>query len=160
MNEESKIELGPTISQRRYKDSERYKKLRRWMSSNVEEGWNKVEELAAIACYLGQEAFDESLDALGECNVGLCHKKPEPVISTEESRQNLREWSLKMATLEEQEDFTVGFVPFPGCTVLDLDLIKTETQILLGLAYSKLLKFGVENSDPLLMDQIKLELLK
>ena len=31
---------------------------------------------------------------------------------------------------------------------------------LLGLCYAKLLKFGVENSDPLLMDEMKLELTK
>ena len=31
---------------------------------------------------------------------------------------------------------------------------------LLGLCYAKLLKFGVENSDPLLMDELKLELTK
>ena len=33
-------------------------------------------------------------------------------------------------------------------------------QHLLGLCYAKLLKFGVENSDPLLMDELKLELTK
>jgi hypothetical protein len=31
---------------------------------------------------------------------------------------------------------------------------------LLGLCYAKMLKFGVENSDPLLMDELKLELTK
>lgn len=31
---------------------------------------------------------------------------------------------------------------------------------LLGMCYGKLIKFGVENSDPLLMDEIKLELMK
>jgi hypothetical protein len=33
-------------------------------------------------------------------------------------------------------------------------------QHLLGLCYSKLIKFGVENSDPLFMDELKLELMK
>jgi len=31
---------------------------------------------------------------------------------------------------------------------------------LLGHAYSKLIKYGVENTDPLLMDEIKLELMR
>ena len=31
---------------------------------------------------------------------------------------------------------------------------------LLGQCYSKLMKFGVENSDPFLMDELKLELMK
>ena len=31
---------------------------------------------------------------------------------------------------------------------------------LLGQCYAKLMKFGVENSDPLLMDELKLELMK
>lgn len=52
-------------------DAERYRKLRRWMSSNVAEGWTQVEQLAAIACYVSWDAFDESLDALPECNFGL-----------------------------------------------------------------------------------------
>jgi hypothetical protein len=33
-------------------------------------------------------------------------------------------------------------------------------QSLLGRCYAKLMKFGVENSDPLLMDELKLELMK
>ena len=53
-------------------DAERYCKLRRWMSSNVAEGWREVENLAAIACYVDWEHFDKALDALPECNVGLC----------------------------------------------------------------------------------------
>ena len=52
-------------------DAERYRKLRRWMSSNVAEGWTQVEQLAAIACCESWDAFDESLDALPECNFGL-----------------------------------------------------------------------------------------
>jgi len=31
---------------------------------------------------------------------------------------------------------------------------------LLGLCYAKLMKFGVENSDPLLMDELKLTLMQ
>lgn len=56
----------------RSKDAERYRKLRRWMSSNVEEGWGKVKNLGAIACYVDWNAFDEYLDDLPECTVGLC----------------------------------------------------------------------------------------
>ena len=50
----------------------RYEKLRRWMASNVQEGWKEVENLAAIACYAGFSEFDQALDALPECSVGLC----------------------------------------------------------------------------------------
>jgi len=53
-------------------DAARYRKLRRWMSSNVTEGWTQVEQLAAIACYVDWSAFDEALDALPECTHGLC----------------------------------------------------------------------------------------
>lgn len=57
-------------------DDERYRKLRRWMSSNVAEGWTEVERLAAIACYVDWDAFDQYLDDLPECNVGLCEGCP------------------------------------------------------------------------------------
>jgi len=50
----------------------RYKKLRRWMSSNVREGWQEVKNLAAIAVWEGWDAFDSYLDEMPECNVGLC----------------------------------------------------------------------------------------
>ncbi len=56
------------------KNAARYEKLRGWMSSNVKEGWKEVEQLAAIACYVDWSAFDESLDDLPECNVGLMSK--------------------------------------------------------------------------------------
>ncbi len=56
-------------------DAARYRKLRQWMSSNVKEGWQEVENLAAIACYVDWEHFDMSLDALPECNVGLCYTR-------------------------------------------------------------------------------------
>ncbi|RQU14208.1 hypothetical protein DF152_17240 [Burkholderia cenocepacia] len=52
----------------------RYEKLRRWMSSNVAEGWREVENLAAIACYVDWSAFDAALDGLPVCNVGLCER--------------------------------------------------------------------------------------
>jgi hypothetical protein len=41
------------------------------MSSNVEEGWEQVECLAAISCYIDFEAFDKHLDTMPDCNVGL-----------------------------------------------------------------------------------------
>lgn len=53
-------------------DAERYRKLRRWMSSNVKEGWNEVEQLGAIGAYLDWDTFDAQLDSLPVCNVGLC----------------------------------------------------------------------------------------
>lgn len=52
----------------------RYRKLRGWMSSNVPEGWQQVEQLAAIACWVDWQAFEDSLDALPECNVGLMQR--------------------------------------------------------------------------------------
>lgn len=53
-------------------DAARYYKLRRWMSSNVPEGWTQVEQLAAIACYMSWDDFDSALDALPQCEHGLC----------------------------------------------------------------------------------------
>lgn len=44
------------------------------MSSNVNEGWNEVCNLAAIACYVDWPSFDSALDALPECQFGLCGK--------------------------------------------------------------------------------------
>lgn len=55
-------------------DAKRYAKLRNWMSSNVPEGWQEVERLAAVACYVSWEAFDDYLDNLPECNVGMCER--------------------------------------------------------------------------------------
>lgn len=52
-------------------DAERYRKLRRWMTSNVKEGWSEVEQLAAIGVYMGWDEMDKNLDALPVCNVGL-----------------------------------------------------------------------------------------
>lgn len=54
----------------------RYYRLRGWMSSNVPEGWERVENLGAIACYVDWNNFDRYLDDLGVCNVGLMQKAP------------------------------------------------------------------------------------
>lgn len=59
-------------------NARRYEKLRRWMSSNVKEGWQQIQNLAAVACYVDWDAFDKELDALLECNVGLCETSPAP----------------------------------------------------------------------------------
>lgn len=53
-------------------DAERYRKLRRWMTSNVKEGWDEVEKLATVGVYMGWDEMDKNLDALPVCNVGLC----------------------------------------------------------------------------------------
>lgn len=58
-------------------NAQRYEKLRRWMSSNVKEGWNEVEKLGAIATYLGWDDFDAELDRLPVCNIGLCEVQSE-----------------------------------------------------------------------------------
>lgn len=50
----------------------RYRKLRRWMSSNVREGWQEVENLGAVAAWMSWEDFDNYLDSLPECTFGLC----------------------------------------------------------------------------------------
>lgn len=63
-------------------NSIRYYKLREWMSSNVEEGWSKVCELAAVACWVGWEDFDAVLDDLPNCRVGLCSKNPDEKADT------------------------------------------------------------------------------
>lgn len=62
------LEMSPEVDP----DAERYRKLRRWMSSNVKEGWNEVVQLGAIAAYLSWDDFDAQLDSLPDCNVGLC----------------------------------------------------------------------------------------
>lgn len=58
-------------------DATRYKKLRNWMSSNVKEGWNVVCQPGAVAAWQGWDDFDEYLDSLPECDMGLC-SKPNP----------------------------------------------------------------------------------
>ncbi len=59
------------VNRNERKNAARYIKLRGWMSSNVEEGWEQVECLAAISCYIDFEAFDKHLDTMPDCNVGL-----------------------------------------------------------------------------------------
>jgi hypothetical protein len=59
------------------KDAERYRKLRRWMTSNVAEGWTQVENLASVGCYIGWHEFDAHLDRMPVCNVGLCYGLPQ-----------------------------------------------------------------------------------
>lgn len=53
-------------------DARRYRKLREWMSSNVPEGWSVVENLGAVAAWVGYEAFDKYLDDLPKCLFGMC----------------------------------------------------------------------------------------
>jgi hypothetical protein len=68
-------------------DAERYKKLRRWMSSNVKEGWTEVENLGAIAAYMGWDEMDKALDGLPMCTVGLCSLPAAPKTETPEGEQ-------------------------------------------------------------------------
>lgn len=60
------------------RNSDRYKKLRGWMSCNVPEGWQKVQNLAAVGAYVSFEDMDKEVDALPECTIGLCSP---PVVS-------------------------------------------------------------------------------
>lgn len=53
-------------------DVGRYRKLQRWMASNVPEGWAEVEKLGGICAWMSMEDMDKALDALPICNVGLC----------------------------------------------------------------------------------------
>lgn len=53
-------------------NAQRYEKLRRWMSSNVAEGWDEVVKLGAVGAYVDWNTFDAQLDSLPVCNVGLC----------------------------------------------------------------------------------------
>lgn len=78
------------------KDAARYRKLRRWMSSNVEEGWSQVVQLAAIACYVSWEDFDKSLDDLPECTYGLCGSDPlEGQTADHDSRGQAVAWQVR-----------------------------------------------------------------
>ena len=56
-------------------DADRYRKLRRYMGSNVEAGWKVVEQLGAVCAWQGYDKFDLYLDSLPECNVGLSYSK-------------------------------------------------------------------------------------
>jgi len=53
-------------------DALRYYKLRRYMGSNVEDGWKIVEQLGGVCAWLGFDNMDEYLDSLPECSVGMC----------------------------------------------------------------------------------------
>jgi hypothetical protein len=57
------------------KNGERYLKLRRWMGSNVTEGWQRVEELGVVCAWMGADEMDAFLDSLPECNFGLMKTK-------------------------------------------------------------------------------------
>lgn len=56
-------------------NSDRYKKLRGWMTGRHRDCWSQVESLAATAKYKSAAAMDQELDALPECNVGLYAKR-------------------------------------------------------------------------------------
>jgi len=53
------------------RDAARYRKLRRWMGSNVPEGWKQVEHLGAVCAWMGRDEMDAMLDDMPECGVGL-----------------------------------------------------------------------------------------
>lgn len=71
MAENKNIELLQQLNRAQIQ-ARHYAKLRRWMTSNVKEGWSEVERIAAVGCYLGWHDFDQYLDSLPECNLGLC----------------------------------------------------------------------------------------
>lgn len=56
------------------KDAERYRKLQGWMSSNVPEGWEKVEMMGGLCAWMSWDHMDMYLDSLPECNCGLMEK--------------------------------------------------------------------------------------
>jgi len=62
--------------QRMAADAARYHKLRGWMSSNVQEGWQEVERAGAVAAWMGWQEADAYIDALPECTVGLMGVTP------------------------------------------------------------------------------------
>lgn len=70
------------------KDAERYRKLRRWMGSNVAEGWGRVEQLGAICAWLGYDDFDKALDTMPNCNVGLSSASPSAAAKTSQDDLN------------------------------------------------------------------------
>lgn len=65
---EASLEASLAAAER---DAGRLRKLKRWMSSNVKEGWSEVKCLGAIAVYAHKD-FNAYLDDLPECNFGLC----------------------------------------------------------------------------------------
>ena len=58
-------------------NANRYIKLRRWMSSNVPEGWQEVERMGAVASWQSLDDMDQYLDTLPECTVGLWSPRAE-----------------------------------------------------------------------------------
>lgn len=60
-------------------DAQRYRKLQRYMGSNVKEGWAEVERIGGVCGWVGWDAMDQYLDELPECNVGLCQVAHEQV---------------------------------------------------------------------------------
>lgn len=58
-------------------DAMRYHKLRGWMSGNVKESWQEVENMGALCAWESWDAMDEYLDSLSECNLGLMEKAPQ-----------------------------------------------------------------------------------
>lgn len=67
----------------------RYEKLRAWMTSNVPEGWKRVEDLGAIGAWMSWGDFDRALDAMPDCNVGLCTraKQTSDVLTSHEGHE-------------------------------------------------------------------------
>jgi len=59
-------------------DAERYRKLQRYMGSNVKEGWQEVEMLGGVCAWMSFEDMDACLDSLPVCNVGLCQINDSP----------------------------------------------------------------------------------
>lgn len=58
------------------RDAMRYHKLRGWMSGNVKESWQEVENMGALCAWESWDAMGEYLDSLSECNLGLMEKAP------------------------------------------------------------------------------------
>lgn len=105
------FEQVPADAQADKLDAERYRKLRRWMGSNVPEGWNMVEELGAVCAHQGFIAMDTVLDSLPECNVGLVASAA--AAAPAQSRTTSSGW--KLVPIEPTEDMIVwGFESAPS----------------------------------------------
>lgn len=64
---------GAEWQQSRDADAKRYRKLQRYMASNVKPGgWEIVEQLGGVAAWASLDDMDQYLDSLPECNAGLC----------------------------------------------------------------------------------------
>jgi tryptophanase len=60
-------------------DAVRYRKLQRYMASNVKQaGWEVVEQLGGVAAWMSIDDMDQYLDSLPECNVGFCTATESP----------------------------------------------------------------------------------